>query len=190
MAINSGKLSTLPCLSGVLGPLHSRCPRYFCSLFLTNSLPSDILYVWRDSSPTRACPNIWGPVWGSVSGNSIPTCTWTASTEKRFLPHFYQSERRRSSSSALRSKEGCQGPRAGGELPTPAAQPGELSGEARLRPAQERTVPPSLNAVGHQGSRGAHLQRGEGVTALAPRGNTAVSNSHIYMVHTVKSERT
>lgn len=149
-----------------------------------------------------------------MSGDSSPTRAWTAPTFgvpygalclailfqpalglpqwKRGSSHIFTSHpsERRSSCSALRSEEGCQGPRAGGELPTPAAQPGELSGEARLRPAQERTVPPSLNAVGHQGSRGAHLQRGEGVTTLAPRGKTAVSNSHIYRVHTVQSERT
>lgn len=151
-----------------------------------------------------------------MSGDSSPTRAWTAPTFgvpygalcqailfqpalglpqwKRGSFHICISHpsERRSSSSALRSQEGCQGPRAGGELPTPAAQPGELSGEARTAQASTGKNCPALpkRRRAHQGSRGAHLQTGQGVTTLAPRRKTAASNSHIYRVHTVKSERT
>ena len=30
-----------------VGPLHSQCPHYFCFLFLINSLPSEMLGVWK-----------------------------------------------------------------------------------------------------------------------------------------------
>ena len=114
-----------------------------------------------------------------MSGDSSPTRAWTAPTFgvpygalcqailfqpalglpqwKRGSFHICISHpsERRSSSSALRSQEGCQGPRAGGELPTPAAQPGELSGEARTAQASTGKNCPALpkRRRAHQGSR-------------------------------------
>lgn len=59
MAINPRTLSTLPGLSGVVGPLSSKHPCYLCSLFLISSLPSAIPCVWKFSSnPCSECPNI------------------------------------------------------------------------------------------------------------------------------------
>ena len=38
------------------GLLHSQCPRYLCSVFLINSLPSERLCVWKFfSNPSSAC---------------------------------------------------------------------------------------------------------------------------------------
>ena len=45
LATNPQKLSTLPGLSGVVGPLSSKHPCYLCSLLLINSLLSTILHV-------------------------------------------------------------------------------------------------------------------------------------------------
>ena len=41
------RLSAFPSLSGVVGPLHSQCPHYLCSLFLINSFPSEMPWVWE-----------------------------------------------------------------------------------------------------------------------------------------------